>query len=154
MFPERLPYMPYAHRMLPEYTWSPHSDSWWKLFRTCTTHIWSYRMPFRKHTYGAEQQESSYNTPKASRIWSVRSSNFQIPFRKKNGIAFGTSVSLKFCNLYLVWAITSLIIVISLWHLVHIITIICSCVTYKTLDFMSKVKVKGEHFVIYTLPGP
>ena len=25
MFPERFPYMPYAH-ILPEYTWTPHSD--------------------------------------------------------------------------------------------------------------------------------
>ena len=58
MLPERFPYMPHAPRKLPEYfpnTHTPHSDDRWTLFWTCTTHFWSYRMPFRMHPYGAEQ---------------------------------------------------------------------------------------------------
>ena len=55
MLPERFPYMPCAPRMLPEHTWTPHSDGRWKLFWTLTTHFLSYRMPFRMHPYGAEQ---------------------------------------------------------------------------------------------------
>ena len=82
MLPGRFPYMLYAPRMLPEYTWMPHSDGRWKLFSTCTTNCSSYRMPFRMHPYGAEQPVCYQNTPNTSRIWSVRFQNTQIPIRK------------------------------------------------------------------------
>ena len=46
-----------------------------------------------------------------------------------------------FCNLYLVWAITSQVIVVSSWYLVNLLTSICRCVAYKTHDSMSNVTV-------------
>ena len=47
----------------------------------------------------------------------------------------------KLGHLYLVWAVTSQVIVVPPLYLVEMFTLICRGVTYKTHDFMSKVKV-------------
>ena len=47
----------------------------------------------------------------------------------------------KLGHLYLVRAVTSQVIVVSPWYFVEMFTLICRGVTYKTHDYMSKVKV-------------
>ena len=47
----------------------------------------------------------------------------------------------KLGHLYLVWAVTSQVIVVSPWYLVEMLSIMSRCVAYKTHDTMSKVKV-------------
>ena len=70
-------------------------------------------------------------------------------------VTFGGQRS-KFCNLYLVSAINSQVIVLSSVYLVEMFILTCSYVVYKNYDSRSRshLEVKGQYFVIYTLSGP
>ena len=61
-------------------------------------------------------------------------------------------------NLYLVRAVTSEVIVVFQYNLFKIFSMMRRRVAYKTIDSMSKVKVKlevkGQNIVVYTLIGP
>ena len=57
----------------------------------------------------------------------------------------------KMCNLCLVRAITSKVIVVSSWNFVEMFTMFCRCVAHKTHDSMSKVKVTIKKSKMFNL---